>query len=104
MTLTFTWTKHVSLYEHYAHSLELEINAQCAVCLELEDAQLHNKIKTTEYDVSVYVCVCVCVCGLGRHTCTNLTLAISKSIQPKFQELFGNYSCTVAEEEQAVRL
>ena len=56
MTSSFTWTKY-HYYEHCAHSLELEINAQCGVCLELEDAQLHNKIKTTEYDV----CVCVCV-------------------------------------------
>ena len=41
-----------------------------------------------KYDVSMCVCVCVCVWAGTSHI-TNLTLAISKSIQTKFQELFG---------------
>ncbi len=70
------------------------------MCLELENAASYVTRRRQQTNS-----VCVCVCGLGCHTSqTNLTLAISKSIQPKVQELFGDHNnttaVTVEEEEQ----
>ena len=73
-------------YQYYAHNLELECTVWGVSEIRGYSATQQNKDSRIRCEC---VCVCVCVCGLGRHTFTNLTLVISKSIQPKFQELFG---------------